>query len=175
MGHLGATIFAGLLFLFAAFYGGLLPASFANVSPETGSVKHAQETILVKQGVSQDGFLAVNRIPSAPQVPPSVKSLNHSRTLRAFIGPDRAGISSLYVESTRPHEYYTVTGAFMIVPEYALLAWTGETALVFYGTSSDGQLMRYVVDLNLLTISGAPTDTLPPVLPLGVRSSIIVP
>ncbi|MDO8520797.1 MAG: hypothetical protein Q7S52_01650 [bacterium] len=175
MKHLGATIFAGLIFLVVAFFSGLLPVSFADVSRGTVAVKHSRETSLVKQGVSQDGNLSVTKVPNAPQIPPSAKMANHGRTLRAFVAPNRAGVLAIYVESVKPHEYYAFSGGFTLTPEYIVLAWTNETTLVFYGTSLDGELMRYTADLKHPTLSAFPISELPPASFPDLQSSGVLP
>lgn len=175
MKRLGATLFAGAIFLLAAFFAGLLPVSFAGVSPETELVKHARETWSVKQGVSRDGLLVVTRAPAPPAVPPREKSMNHSRTLRAFIAPNRAGLASLYVESVHPHEYYSVSGGFTLLRDYMVPVWLSEDALMFYGTSPEGQLMRYTVLLGDLTLSGVLSADAAPPLSLPVPTAVVLP
>lgn len=152
MRNIRITIFSGFVFLFAAFYAGILPFSLADVSRETNILNNFRETSSVKQGVSQDGLLAVTKLPNAPVVPPRVKAANHARTLRAFIAPDRGGIPTLYVESVKEHAYYALTGGFSVLEEYPVIAWTSPTTLIFYGKSSTGALMRFTADLHLITL-----------------------
>ncbi len=153
MKHLGITVFSGFVFLVAAFSAGILPASSIGVSRETGMLERYRETFTVKQGVSQNGQLAIVKIPDVPTVPPRIKSANHERTLRAFTAPNRGGVLTLYVEGIRPHEYYSLMGSFSLAPQYTVLTWTSETTLEFYGISKDGKIMKYIADVHLLTFS----------------------
>jgi len=101
--------------------------------------------------------------------------MNHSRTLRAFIAPNRAGLASLYVESVHPHEYYSVSGGFTLLRDYMVPVWLSEDALMFYGTSPEGQLMRYTVLLGDLTLSGVLSADAAPPLSLPVPTAVVLP
>ena len=168
-------IFAGVIFLVAAFFAGIFPVSFTDVSRETVFVKQLRETALVKSGVSQNGALSVGNALGVPNVAPSAKSLNHERTLRAFIASNAGGVATLYVESVKPHIYYVLTGTFAVSPEYDALLWQGETTLVFYGTSLGGEAMRYVVDLSLLTLSSTTVAMALSASPAHIQSSSALP
>jgi hypothetical protein len=161
MGRLGATFFSGFLFLLTAWCSGLFSDPLV-VSPETRFVKHGREAWVVKPGVSRDGRLLIEHAPAAPHIPPRVKSLNHTRTLRAFIGPDRSGIPALYIEQVRPHAFYVLGGVFMLDGESPTLFWSGDRVIGFYAKSPEGQLMRYAADLEEITISEKPADVLAP-------------
>jgi len=161
MAHLGITIFAGCVFLVAAFFAGLLPVSPQNVSRETPFPERYRETFTVKQGVSQDGQIAITKVPNIPTVPPRLKTMNDARTLRAFVASNKGGTLTLYVESVKPNEYYSLTGSFKLLPQYAALSWTSSSMLEFYGMSSGRELMQYEIDLNLLTFSEKTVTALP--------------
>lgn len=165
MQHLGATLIAAAVFFISAFLSGLLPVSLADVSPETQSVEQRHETWSMKPGVSRDGALLIEHAPAAPRIPPWAKSLNRSRTLRAFVAPDRSGIPSLYVEQVRPHAFYVLGGVFMLDSASPALAWLDDRTLVFYATSPSGQPTRYTADIGAIALSGVSADFPPSVQP----------
>lgn len=175
MKYSGASIFSGCIFLVAAFFGGMFPFSSAHARPGNESLENYREMLDVKEGVSQDGQLAITKIPNAPTIPPRAKSSNHARVLRAFFAPDRGGTLTLYVENVRPHRYYSLAGAFRVLEEYPVLAWGGETALAFYGTSPKGDLLQYTADVHLLTLSQKPVDPIVPIPTKNVPSSDLLP
>jgi hypothetical protein len=158
MKHFSVTPFAGIVFLLSALASGAFPVFSKIVSPETSAGERYQETVAVKQGVSQDGTLFITRTSRAPSVPPGVKALNHERTLRAFTAPDRGGVLALYVESVRPHEYYTLAGSFVLSSDYPVLAWESATTLAFYATTPAGELLKYSADVHLRTLSASVVD-----------------
>lgn len=158
MKHFGITFFSGFVFLATAFVGGSSPALLGAVSRETGAGNHYHGTFAVKQGVSQDGLLAITTVPAAPAIPPRMKAANHERTLRAFTAPNRGGVLTLYVERAQPHEYYALTGGFTLGEEYPVITWTSVTTLVFYGIAPEGTLTRYEADVRLLTLTHTPID-----------------
>lgn len=134
------------LFMSALYYEGVI-FSHDIVSGETLVGEH----ILVKQGVSQDGSVAIMQVLDAPHIPPRLKIGNHARTLRAFIAPDRGGILSLYIESAVPSAYYAVTGGFTVSPDYPTLAWRDNSTLMFFITVNDGALALMTLDVGTLT------------------------
>ena len=135
------------IFLLCALYAEGMILAPASVSPETVP---SAERYTVKQGVSQDGQVTIVRAINAPQIPPREKASNKPRTLRAFIGANSVGVPTLFVESVKPHEYYTVTGAFSMVPAYSTLMWMNSNTLVFYVLTNEGVLMCAQLDvLNL--------------------------
>lgn len=167
MKHFGITIFSGLIFFIAAFLSEVPPLSLAHVSRETSASERYRETLTVKQGVSRDGMLAITKIPSAPPVPPRAKSGNHARTLRAFFAPNRGGVLTLYVESIKPHEYYSLAGEFTVLGDYPVLTWESETTLAFYGISRKGELSHYVADVHFVRLSEEPID---PTIPIPTKN-----
>lgn len=175
MKRFGITVFSGLIFVVAAFFGGAFPLSSVYVSRETGVLERYRETFTVKQGVSQDGSLVITKIQSAPSIPPQAKPANHARTLRAFFAPNRGGVLTLYVESIKPHEYYSVTGEFTVSGDYPVITWDTETTLAFYSTSSKGEPTRYAADLRLITLSVKPVDSTTPIQTKILPSEILLP
>jgi hypothetical protein len=156
MKHFSITFFSGLVFLGTLLLGGSLPALSDAVSRETTIGERFRETFAVKQGVSQDGLLAITLVPAVPAIPPRMKMANHERTLRAFFAPNRGGVPTLYVERVKPHEYYALVGGFIPADAYPVIAWTSPTTLMFYGSTPAGELMRYAADVRLLTFSQTP-------------------
>jgi len=174
MRHFTVTIFSGLLFLVIVFFSGVLPASWGGVSRGTTAEERYRETFGVKQGVSQDGLLSIVKTPDVQQIPQRIKTYNHSRTLRAFVAVNPRGVLAVYVESVRPHEYYVLSGNFDVSPTLSGLMWKSETELTFYGATSDGGFMKFIVDVQSLALSSFPIEISQP-HPRDTGASIITP
>lgn len=140
------TAVAAILFVFSLYHEGLL----LPVSGET-SINQIEQ-ISVKQGVTQDGSLSVSMVSDAPPVPPRKKSPNHRRTLRAFIAPNRGGVSTLFIESVLPHEVYGVSGMYRVSQDYPTLFWKDEGTLIFYASSAEGALYEITLDVRSLSL-----------------------
>ncbi len=104
----------------------------------------------MKQGVTQDGIFSVTQTFAAPNIPPRLKIANHPRTLRAFSGSNRGGLSTLYIEAVVPHEYFTITGSYSVSQKYPTLQWSDTDTLMFFGERNDGQIV--FVHLNVETL-----------------------
>lgn len=151
------TFVAFAIFLVAYFS----EAYTQHVSPETALATY-REAYAIKQGVSADGHIEISEVAVPPHVSLYMETPNHLRTLRAFIAPNRGGVSTIYIEQAQPHKFFAIEGVFSVLPETASFLWTTPTTLVFYGTSPDGVFIRYVVDVHSLSMlstaaAGAPT------------------
>lgn len=134
---------------------------FVHVSPET-QLALRRETQSVKVGRSDDGALTIRELAKAPSVPVQARYANHSRTIRAFIAPDHAGVPAIYLEAIHPHHFYAVEGAFSVLPGEVSLTWPTPSTLMFYGREHDGALACFVVNVHELIITRELIDVLPP-------------
>ena len=148
------TVLSFVFLLLSLYAEGMLFTS-ATVSPET---PHRVERVTVKQGVSRDGSVAVAQVSQAPQIPPREKISNGPRTLRAFIGANSSGVPIFFIESVKPHEYYSVTGPFSVALAYPNLMWANPSVLVFYVLNSEHILMRAQLDVQTLVFLLEPVN-----------------
>lgn len=141
------SIFAFTLLVAALYFAGMFSTS-ARVTHETAGTPGV---FSVKQGVSQDGRVSISEVSQVPATPINLKSANHSRTLRAFIGPSHGGLSSLFIESARPRGSFVVSGGYTVSQDFPTLSWSDATTLQFYAKKDDdGQLYRIRLDVHLL-------------------------
>ncbi len=128
-----------------------------SVSQITGLADYRVERS-VKPGPSSDGALFIAEIIAPPRVSHYAQVSNHGRTLRAFIAPNRTGVSQVYVEQIKPHAFFGLEGAFSVLPETVSFSWMSPSQLVFYGTSPDGSFRRYLADLHTPALSSVIAD-----------------
>ncbi len=148
------TVLSFVFLLLSLYAEGMIFQS-TGVSPET---PQRVERVTVKQGVSQDGSVTVARVSEVPQIPPREKTSNAPRTLRAFIGVNSSGVAIFYIESVKPHEYYSVTGPFSVAPAYPRMMWANPSVIVFYGMSDEHTLMRAQLDVETLALLVEPVN-----------------
>ncbi len=111
----------------------------------------------VREGFFDDGRVRIEARDVVPNVAPRLKVPNHTRTLRAFHVVDvPSGTTHLYVESSRPHQYYEIAGDFEIPDLFPELYWEGNTRLSFVGRQGEGVEERLMIDLALGELSVAP-------------------
>jgi hypothetical protein len=150
MRYLSFTFISFLIFLASLFHENALSFFAFDDSAEVATLRTHEERYSVKEGMSASGVVGITAVPQAPIIPPRMKASNHERTLRAFVGPDRGSTLTLYIESVKPHRYYSVNGAFTPSVEYPSLSWPASTTLVAYVTATDGGTMRLTVDTHTL-------------------------
>jgi len=132
---------------------------FVRVSPETKLSIH-RETHRVTVGRSSDGMLSISQVTDVPSAPMQERYANRTRTLRAHIASNNSGIPTIYLETSRPHNFYVIDGAFTVSPKASALTWIASTKLLFYGVIN-GTPARFTVDVHDLTMSTEIVEVLP--------------
>lgn len=153
------TILALFVFLFAYTYEEY-PLFAQHVSPET-YLEQYRELHTIKVGATLDGSIQISELFDVPHVSHYIQFANHARTLRVFLAPNKGGVTTIYIEQARPHKFFTITGAFLTLPETVSFIWTGPTTLAFYATNPDEVFMRYELNLHTLTLERTPTAHAP--------------
>lgn len=147
------TLLSFFLLIIALYSSGML-SSPARVTHET---KSTENSFSVKQGVTQDGMVSISGVSRVPATPITLKSANHPRTLRAFVGPSQGDKASLFIESIRPHGFFIISGGYTVSQEFPTLLWTDLVTLQFYGTKNNtAQLYLIRLNVHSLTVDALP-------------------
>ncbi|OGZ06238.1 MAG: hypothetical protein A2845_00320 [Candidatus Lloydbacteria bacterium RIFCSPHIGHO2_01_FULL_49_22] len=149
------TLLSFVLFVIALYSAGMLSSS-ARVTHETTI---PENLFSVKQGVTQDGTVSISEVSRVPAVPIFLKSANHPRTLRAFVGPSQGDKASLFIESVLPRGYFVISGGYTVSQDFPTLLWNNAVTLQFYGTKENNeQLYRIRLNVHALTVDALPVD-----------------
>jgi hypothetical protein len=143
------TIATLVTFIFALLYQGMF-LNDKTISRETSAV--------LSSGASQDGMIALSEISATPPVPMNKKIANQARTLRAYFSENTKGDIGLYLESVSPHEYYLISGGFLVTREYETISWLSNSTLQFNARVEDGILVRTTFDIATMSALLEPID-----------------